>query len=307
MTERLSQGEQFDPGRVPDELIDAVLDGSADIEHSRTLFKQLSQSPDAAREVASTQRAIEALRSPVRTPDLSGRVLGELARRHGFTTPAMRRQVWMRRVAAAAALVVVVGGAFAVQRFVPEAATLLPQATPVSDVVAAVPEPTTQIAGFKARITCGLDDLPTLSTLARTCTGAQQACDEVVVACDADSRASDGDEPAFTMVVLQRTAPRRPVAQPVAMGQGMTPTTEQFLALPHGKADLAWAHAKSMRPTTGQDTYAQDTYAMWGPASGASRVEPMMLVSPTATFDWIGLSGELAQPTNARGGATPYR
>lgn len=299
MTERVSQGasDPFGPGRVPDELIDAVLDGSVDIERSRQLFKRLSTSPEAAREVASTQRAIDALRSPVRSPDLSGRVLGELARRHGFMTPAMRRHVWMRRVAAAAALLVVVGGAFAVQRFVPEAANLMPKATPVSDVVASVPEPTAQIAGFKTQITCGLDELASLSTLARTCSRSRSASDSAAV-CEVAFEPS-ADEPMVTMVVLQRTAPRPEAMASLAAAERGTPTAEQFLAMPMGKADLSWAYARSARPGE-----AEQASAMWGAASGSARIEPMMLVVPSSGFEWVGLGHEL--PTRS-GRATPRR
>ena len=287
MTASSGQGgagaEHIGPGRVPDELIDAVLDGGMEGESSKRLFSELIELPDAAREVASTQRAIDALKAPVRTPDMATRVLNQVGRCHGFTNTTERRHAWWGRVAAAAALVVTVGGAFAVQRFAPNAASLVEQPTPVGDLVAAVPEPGSQLAGFRAQLTCGLDELPVLAALAQP---VKVACDVEVVATASDASASADDE--ITIIVMHRT-------QPTAGALGyVSGVKDDSLTLPD-----VWAMAQSPRPLEFSDV-------AWAPGSGTARVQPVMLVTPA--LDWSTIGQDFAPLPSASSGAfAPYR
>mgnify|MGYP003120563941 CR=1 FL=1 len=49
---------EFGAGRVPDELIDAILDGEVGPTDSKALFEQLRSNPDAAGDLNATRRAI---------------------------------------------------------------------------------------------------------------------------------------------------------------------------------------------------------------------------------------------------------
>jgi hypothetical protein len=97
-------------------LADDLLDGELPRARSAELFRELSQSDEAVRELHATNRAIDALREPVDTPDFVKRVMGEVGGRRGFTDERSRRWVWAGRVGVAAALVVVAGAGFAYQR-----------------------------------------------------------------------------------------------------------------------------------------------------------------------------------------------
>ncbi len=286
MTAQKHQGcdgsDPIGPGRVPDALIDAVLDGDIDAARSKILYEHLAKTPDAAREVAATERAIEALKAPIHTPDMSYLVLSQLGGRHGFTTAAGRRQLWITRIAAAAVLVLTVGGAFAVQRFVPQAAHLVHHPTPVSDVVAAVPEPATQIAGIRTQITCGLDDFSGLTNFARVCMAPKSV--EVVAV------ASEESSP-ITIIVMQRTAPA--MNGQVKFATDDSAAFDQFAALHNSKSEFLMAsYAQSPRP--------DESLAMWGATSGSAHVEPMMLLTPAAAFDWVGLGDGFASTRGNR-------
>lgn len=112
--------DDFGAGRVPDELIDAILDGEVAPTDTRAMFQQLSSDPDAADEMRGTRRAIGALRRPVNAPDFADRVLETVGRkRGGWLSGRDRRWVIGGRIAAAAAVLLVVGGLYTAERAEP--------------------------------------------------------------------------------------------------------------------------------------------------------------------------------------------
>lgn len=109
--------DDFGAGRVPDELIDAILDGEIAPKDSKALFQQLGGDPDAADEVRGTRRAIGALCQPVDAPDFTDRVLETVGRkRGGWLSSRDRWKIGMGRFAAAAAILLIVGGLYLAER-----------------------------------------------------------------------------------------------------------------------------------------------------------------------------------------------
>lgn len=112
--------DSFGAGRVPDELIDAILDGEVDRADSRELFETLRSDPGAAGDLNATRRAIGQLKKPVATPDFAERVLGEVAkRRGGWLSHRDRRLVGFGRLAAGVAIVLTIGGLYMLERMKP--------------------------------------------------------------------------------------------------------------------------------------------------------------------------------------------
>lgn len=134
-----------DDAAIPDELIDALLDGedgSFDESAFRAAFRRDEQ---AQARLDSTQRALDALRAtpsgrddaPV--PDLTASILGEVDRRRGLFGVRGLRLVAVARIAIAAAVLLAGIGLFVAHRMAPETVTLTPRVTPISDVVRSVP------------------------------------------------------------------------------------------------------------------------------------------------------------------------
>ena len=69
------------PGRIPESLINAAMDGELDKDIQREIGDALRYDPVRRQEFHDTRDAINALRMPIDTPDLSDRVL-ERAHRH---------------------------------------------------------------------------------------------------------------------------------------------------------------------------------------------------------------------------------
>lgn len=126
------------PGRIPESLIDAVLDGSVDDRTRREVARALRHDPRRRQDVEETVEVIDAMRMPIECPDFSGTVLERLDRKHRFLPARVRRSLRQARLglglAAMVALVAVAGA----QRFVPRLASIAPPPTPVSDVAQAV-------------------------------------------------------------------------------------------------------------------------------------------------------------------------
>lgn len=125
-------------GGIPDELVDAFFDDRMDTRQTEVFFRRLQHRPDKAREVVGMQRALEALRRPVRSPDFSRSILNEVDRRRRWLHPGMLRRIGAARIAAAAALLLVVGGVYVAQRIAPDATRLTAREAPLGDFVQAV-------------------------------------------------------------------------------------------------------------------------------------------------------------------------
>lgn len=106
--------------RVPDHMVDRFFDRELTRAESAKLFDSLRADPEAARDLVQTQRALDALRRPVQTPDLSRAILAKVNGRTPLLTRRGVRHIRVGRLVSAAALVAVIAGAFVIQRQHPQ-------------------------------------------------------------------------------------------------------------------------------------------------------------------------------------------
>ncbi|MEM8834571.1 MAG: hypothetical protein AAGD00_02010 [Planctomycetota bacterium] len=129
-----------------EDLVDAVFDNELPADQSEDVHARLRRHPDIARDAVMTRRALESLRRPVSTPDLSGSILDALDGKRPMQGGDVigRLRVW--RYAAAAALLLMVAGAFTVQRMSPEVTHLVgtPEDRPMGTLAATLPVVTEQ-------------------------------------------------------------------------------------------------------------------------------------------------------------------
>lgn len=143
--------DDFGAGRVPDELIDAILDGEVAPKDSKAMFAALSGDPDAADEVRGTRRAIGALRQPVDAPDFADRVLETVGRkRGGWLSGRDRWKIGVGRSAAAAAVLLVIGGLYMAERSQPGTLDLTNQPRALAGFADSVSDQSSQLASSLA-------------------------------------------------------------------------------------------------------------------------------------------------------------
>lgn len=104
---------------IPDHVVDRFFDRELTRSEATGLFESFRADPDAARRFVQTQRMLDALREPVRAPDLSRSILAKVDRRTPLLTRRGVRHLRLGRGAAAAALVALIAGAFVMQRLNP--------------------------------------------------------------------------------------------------------------------------------------------------------------------------------------------
>ncbi len=133
------------PGRIPESLIHAALDGelSDDVQHE--IAQALQYDKSRHRELLDTADAIRALRSEVNIPDFSNTVLGELDRSHRFIPSSWQRLVRQSRMGIAAALLLSLLCVAGLQRVYPRLTTIGQQETPVRDVASAIQQDTQSV------------------------------------------------------------------------------------------------------------------------------------------------------------------
>jgi len=134
------------PGRIPESLIDAAMDGELDPEIQKEIGNALQYDPARRQELHDTRDAINALRLPVEMPDLSDRVLERANRHRRFIPRKLRAHVRAGRVGMAALLLVGLLGVASLQRMYPRLTTIASQQTPVHDLENAVEHNSAQIA-----------------------------------------------------------------------------------------------------------------------------------------------------------------
>lgn len=134
------------PGRIPESLIDAAIDGELDPQIQREIGKALEYDPERRQQFHDTRDAINALRIPLNMPDLSDRVLARASRHRKFIPARLRAQVRAGRVGIAALLLAGLLGVASLQRMYPRLTTIASQQTPVHDIQSAVQNDSTQIA-----------------------------------------------------------------------------------------------------------------------------------------------------------------
>jgi hypothetical protein len=124
-------------GPIPQDLVDAFFDRELDEGSRERFFKMLRSDLEACAQVAKTQRMLSQLRENIDTPDLTGRIMGELSARDRFLPARLRKMVKAGRLAVAACLLLGVLGVAGARRAWPDAfRRVTNEATPVSDVIA---------------------------------------------------------------------------------------------------------------------------------------------------------------------------
>jgi hypothetical protein len=134
------------PGRIPESLIDAAMDGELDAEIQKEIGHALNYDPVRKQQFHDTRDAINALRMPIDSPDLSDRVLERAHRHRRFIPSKLRQQVRTGRVVMAALLLTTLLGVAGLQRAFPRLTTFGAQSTPVANIESAVEQSGQQLA-----------------------------------------------------------------------------------------------------------------------------------------------------------------
>lgn len=134
------------PGRIPESLIDAAMDGELDPQIQGEIGHALQYDPERRQQFHDTRDAINALRLPVEMPDLSDQVLARASKHRHFIPAKLRNQIRAGRVGMAALLLVGLLGVASLQRMYPRLTTISSQQTPVHDIQSAVEKDSAQIA-----------------------------------------------------------------------------------------------------------------------------------------------------------------
>jgi hypothetical protein len=134
------------PGRIPESLIDAAMDGELDPEIQKEIGHALNYDPIRKQEFHDTRDAINALRMPIESPDLSDRVLERAHRHRRFIPRKLRQQVRTGRVVMSALLLTTLLGVAGLQRAFPRLTTFGAQSTPVANIESAVEQSGQQLA-----------------------------------------------------------------------------------------------------------------------------------------------------------------
>jgi len=155
LPEGIPAPDAFD-GPIPDDLIDAILDGDAPPHDLRAFRSAIGRDEQAHARLGSAEEALEALRSTASgrddggIPDFTHSILGEVNRRRGLFGVRGLRLVAVARIGIAAAVLIAGIGVFIAHRMAPDTVTLAPRVTPISDVVRAVPaESADAISSFR--------------------------------------------------------------------------------------------------------------------------------------------------------------
>jgi len=127
------------PGRIPESLINAAIDGELSDEMQQEIAHALRYDPLRKQELVETADAINALQMPIPSPDFSDAILTRADRHHRFIPASWRRGV-------RAALLLTLMGVAGLQRIYPRLTTLASHPTPVLDIEQAVEHDTDRFA-----------------------------------------------------------------------------------------------------------------------------------------------------------------
>lgn len=112
---------------IPDHIVDRFFDRELTRSEASGLFESFRADPASARKFVQTQRMLDTLKEPVRTPDFTRSILSRINEATPEAPLLSRRgvrQIRFGRYAAAAALVALIGGAFVMQRISPNVVEL---------------------------------------------------------------------------------------------------------------------------------------------------------------------------------------
>jgi len=115
--------------------VDRCLDRELSAEECAALYEDLKASPEQARRLAETHAALDMLRAPVETPDLTAGILHEVGLRRGWLSARLQRVVTVGRLAAAACLLLALTVVLTAKRAAPDAAVFQAGPAPVSDLI----------------------------------------------------------------------------------------------------------------------------------------------------------------------------
>ncbi len=122
------------PGRIPESLIDAAIDGELCEDMQREIAHALNYDPIRKQELLDTSDAISALQMPISTPDFSDAILTRADRHRRFIPAAWRTHVRVGRLGIAAGLLVTLMTVAGLQKMYPRLTTIAAHQTPVLDV-----------------------------------------------------------------------------------------------------------------------------------------------------------------------------
>lgn len=141
-----SFGEQV-PGRIPESLIDAALDGEICDQMQEEIAHALRYDHARRDELVETANAVRALDlDDIPMPDMQCAVLNQLDQHDRFLPKAMRRWVRTGRMAIAAGILMGLMIVAGLQSIYPRLTTIGSQSTPVHDVASAVQQDAQRVA-----------------------------------------------------------------------------------------------------------------------------------------------------------------
>lgn len=129
--------------RKLEELLDAYFDRELPPDEEAALVRLLQRDAGAAMLFGESEAAIDALRLPVASPDLSGRILTEVGRRRGWLGARLQRFIAVGRVAVAACLLLALAVTLMAKRIAPDAGIFPQSPQPIADVARCAADDTT--------------------------------------------------------------------------------------------------------------------------------------------------------------------
>lgn len=135
------------PGRIPESLIDAALDGEISDQMQSEIAHALQYDTHRRAELLETADAVRALDlGEIPMPDMQCAVLNRLDGHNRFIPRSMRKKVRTGRIAIAAGVLFGLMLVAGLQAMYPRLSTLGTQSTPVHDVASAIQSDTQQVA-----------------------------------------------------------------------------------------------------------------------------------------------------------------
>ncbi len=134
------------PGRIPESLINAAIDGELNEDIQREIARALQYDPVRKQELLDTSNAIHALQTPITAPDLTDAILIRADRHRRFIPATWRRHVRAGRMGIAAVLLLALMVVAGLQRLYPRLTTIASHPTPVLNIEEAIEQDTDEFA-----------------------------------------------------------------------------------------------------------------------------------------------------------------
>ena len=142
-----SMSDEFE-GAIPEELVDAMLDGEVPQQRAAEIRGVIRSDSEASARLRDTDRILDLLKhTPASTPapDLSGAILSQVDRRRRFLGSSGLRTLVATRYAVAASLLIGAAIGFMAHRAMPEIPLVARGPAPVKRIVESVPERTAEV------------------------------------------------------------------------------------------------------------------------------------------------------------------